>query len=201
MGGDTCYQNHSWRPCGTRPGKSFLHRLATERTSPSLAVSITTSTVTKSSGPTTCGCFTSLSRSYCGISHHLCNVYKAAAATGSCRSGRMRQEQSQMGKKLRARAIQRPWLAGGAIPRRLTGPELWTTWTPCPLQVKALGSGAWHRVFVSMPQRESRQFLLVLLRTRTHGLRLQTGSRKTKPTLRAYTHGARTKFTFILLIY
>lgn len=56
-GKDTYYQSHSWRPCGTRPGKSSLYSLATERTFPSLAVSITTFTVTKSSGPTQVGLF------------------------------------------------------------------------------------------------------------------------------------------------
>lgn len=41
--------------------ESSPHSLATDGTSPSLAVCIATSSVTQRSGPTRCGCFTSLS--------------------------------------------------------------------------------------------------------------------------------------------
>lgn len=67
-------------------------------------------------------------------------------------------------------------------PKEAHGSELWAALQLCPLQAKALGSwGPAPGICSQSPVSKQVEALLVLLGTRLRGLRLQTGSRKTKP--------------------
>lgn len=159
-GGRNCYQSH--RPGGhrrVRAGKCCLHRLALERTSLLSCnphVCLATSAVTQRSGPTRCGCFTSLSEGLLRNESPTAHIYKAASSCHSGR-GRPRGRGTQVtGKEVKARAAEATAGRRGH-PRRLIGPEFCATQQPCPLQAKALRAEAQHVLCACMPPREGRQ--------------------------------------------